>query len=982
MYFHQTHAALLALVLSSSLSTCAFAAAASFEVLSNNTNTSAQTLGSANTGIVDTNATLSVSGSTVAVTITGNSTITNNGTILQTGTARAIYDNTANTILTVNNNTGALIQTADADVIQMNKASSSIIFNNYGTLTSLNASAGGAQAIDFNAITSGSNTLNNYAGGIIQASEADAVRPGKNGFVYNDGTIKSTTATGSSSDGIDAQTNSGITIVNASAINGDTTNTGLIEGARHGITGGDTSGAVYVMSITNNVGGIIQGDNGAGINIDGINANEVVTILNHGTITGNGVSGDGDGVDVDGIVNLTNDGIIKSLHAYNETSEGVTVGGGTIINYGTIEGSNSVTNADDTINTGVSHGITLAGVDKDINDNPIPVQGIYTDTVVTNYGLIKGDNGAGIAVTGAQSVFALTVNNEVGGVIEGGGLEAGISSISQTMSINNYGTITNASTATVAAINLGSGNDILMNYGTIIGLNAMAINMGDGNDTVALLGGHVVGSIDGGNGINTLILGNSQTYKSNNTIDANRISNFQSLTTQGSGVILEVAVKDTVTPLPFNQTVILSNGTTIKPVVSGKIVDGSYNIISAVSLTADVSQLNVIDTSAMLDFSLSQSNNDLNLIITQTKQFHDLTSSNLSGLGYALNRLNSSADSEQLISTLNSFSTYKEVNAAIKQLSPDISNAALSASLSAQGTLFNTLLGRMSKTSFGASGISAGDDTAGHGWLEILGSTAKQGSRDGADGYAIDTAGFALGYEDDINSKSFWGVTGGYTHAKTNGTDASQGDSTDIESFHAGVYYSLNTDDFRINSALVGSYNKYSGDRYTDISGLNENLLSTYGGHAFGAMLEAGYPILLKEGWNIKPLIGGQYSYNVTNAYDEQGGSLALHVDSTTSSSVKSVIGSEFTKAINPTANYTIDVRYLHDFASAPTTTAGFISEGSTFSVNGVTPPRDALQLGLSYKILTNNGTVFSAGYDAEIKDQYISHQFTFKALF
>ena len=113
---------------------------------------------------------------------------------------------------------------------------------------------------------------------------------------------------------MDGHKNTGITNVNAFSA-GSGTGTGLIEGGRHGITGGNTTTGVYSMSITNNIGGTIQGDNGSGINIDGINGNEIVTIVNHGTITGNGVTGDGDGVDVDGVVNLTNTGNIKSLNA-------------------------------------------------------------------------------------------------------------------------------------------------------------------------------------------------------------------------------------------------------------------------------------------------------------------------------------------------------------------------------------------------------------------------------------------------------------------------------------------------------------------------------------------------------------------------------------------------------------------------------------------------------------------------------------------
>jgi len=40
-------------------------------------------------------------------------------------------------------------------VIQMNKTPASVTLNNYGSMISLNASAGGSQAVDFTAILSG-----------------------------------------------------------------------------------------------------------------------------------------------------------------------------------------------------------------------------------------------------------------------------------------------------------------------------------------------------------------------------------------------------------------------------------------------------------------------------------------------------------------------------------------------------------------------------------------------------------------------------------------------------------------------------------------------------------------------------------------------------------------------------------------------------------------------------------------------------------
>ena len=157
--------------------------------------TTAQTLPSG-AGVVSSTGDLEVSGSSVAITVTGTSSIQNDGMINQTGTGRAIRDNTGGLTLTVMNSAGALLQAADADAIQMNKPNSNISFDNYGRVISLNASAGGAQAIDWNAITTGSNTLHNYPTGLLEAFEADAVRPGVNGSVINEGTIKAITNTG------------------------------------------------------------------------------------------------------------------------------------------------------------------------------------------------------------------------------------------------------------------------------------------------------------------------------------------------------------------------------------------------------------------------------------------------------------------------------------------------------------------------------------------------------------------------------------------------------------------------------------------------------------------------------------------------------------------------------------------------------------------------------------------------------------------
>jgi autotransporter-associated beta strand protein len=484
-------------------------------LIDNATVTTAQTLGSGagQTGSVTNTGSLIVNGSAIAVTITGNNaTLNNQGTISQTGTGRAVRDNTGVTGLMITNgsisNANAVMQTAADDVVQMNKAGGNVTVNNYGKMTST-----GGQVLDFNAITTGANVVNNFAGGVITSNEADAVRPGVNGVVNNAGTIQSITTKGDSSDGVDAQNNTGIQINNAA--------TGVIDGGRHGITGGAANASTkFDISVTNAAGGVIRGSNGSGMNLDGFNANQTATIVNHGTITGNGVTGDGDGLDVDGIATITNTGIIRSLNAFSAPangkafSEGISVGGGTITNSGTIEGLVAAGNTNAT-----GRGITLAGID--ITSGPLAGtrEGLYANTVVTNQagGMIRGQSDSAIVVVGAASGFTVTINNNAGATLMGGG------------------------TAN-AAVKTGLDNDIIRNSGIINGASSgMAIDMGGGNNTLYISGGQasILGSINGGSsGTNKMILtpgaGNTFAY-------ADSISNFSSVEVQSGTVRLSGA---------------------------------------------------------------------------------------------------------------------------------------------------------------------------------------------------------------------------------------------------------------------------------------------------------------------------------------------------------------------------------------------------------------------------------------------------------
>lgn len=485
----QHHAIAAATLAVLSLLTSSSLRAATIVISSNST--TAQTLNDGDTLTVNSGVSLT-RGSGVTVTLNGSSEITNNGTIQETGTGRTIdTSSTANKTFTVTNN--GLISAVSTDAFRVNSDSAVTLINS-GTIQ---VTAGG-QAIDWAGITTKSNTLTNHATGSITTVGEDAVRPGTNGIVNNAGIISATptgTTSPSGSDGIQAN-GTGVMV----------TNTGTISG-RHGITGGAAGFSITV----HNDAGTISAVNGSGLNIDDLGSSANVTNAFGATIKGGvtaaSTDADGDGVDVDGVLTLTNSGDILGLGAKGASNaEGIAAGGGSITNTATgrIIGSSLFADAPNGDTATAGNGILI---DDSDGGNAVAA------TTVINSGLIQGKTGFGIKLIGS---FADTITNNAGGTIRGAGATSG------------------------AALQTGDGNDTVTNRGSIIGDNGLAIDLGAGNDSLVIEGASasITGDVSGGTGSNTATIdpgaGNTFSY-------AGSLSNFSSVDILTGDVILSGA---------------------------------------------------------------------------------------------------------------------------------------------------------------------------------------------------------------------------------------------------------------------------------------------------------------------------------------------------------------------------------------------------------------------------------------------------------
>ncbi|HEY4273921.1 MAG TPA: hypothetical protein VGM68_00425, partial [Rhizomicrobium sp.] len=292
-------------------------------------------------------------------------------------------------------NSSALISSTD-DAVRISAgsltggsltAAYAVTVDNFGTIKTNGAGSG--QSIDFSDLVSanGSVHITNEATGLLQSADADGVKAGNNSVLDNygkiiGGNISAATGTDSGNDGVDFGANAG-TVNNYQG--------GDITGARHGITGKSNL-------IVNN-SGAITGQDGGGINLDTTSGITTITNTATGVITGNAVNADGDAIDVDYLVNITNSGTIQAVGvdpaSAGSLNEALAIGGGTVTNKlgGLIVSGERAITVDDS-NKGNAFGAVT----------------------IDNAGTITGQNGQAISIT---SNFDNTLTNRATGVING-----------------------------------------------------------------------------------------------------------------------------------------------------------------------------------------------------------------------------------------------------------------------------------------------------------------------------------------------------------------------------------------------------------------------------------------------------------------------------------------------------------------------------------------------------------------------------------
>jgi len=842
--------------------------AASFTVSSGTTDTTAKTVTGTDTGTVQNGGTLATGGNAITWTGAGSSvTIINFGSITSS-TARGFdtSSSVSNGSLFFTNSAGATI-TSSNDALRINGSigNGTVVINNYGTMTS--TTNGRAIQLDANSSTTGSVTINNFTGGLLQSlGDADALRPGMNGVVNNWGTINAAAGSG---DGVDFQDRTA-TVNNKSG--------GLITAAKHGINAGNG-----FINVNNDAGGTIIGRNGSGVGSDNTNATNAATVVNSGRITGayNGSgTGDGDGVDIDGAATITNyaSGIIEGTGAAGfdsgnraNNSEGISIGGGTILNYGTISGAsygivvNNDSNVDNSRSGVAATTLTNYGSIAGANGFAIRFENKWGDSrdndTIVNYGTITG---TGAIPTGTVLRGDGTPDPGTQGTVEG----------------VNYTSVANAGSARFirgdgSAIQMGQGADQLTNYGTIIGNNGRAINMEGGNDTVRIMpGSKIVGLVNGGtsnpNGLDT---DTDTLVYAKVGLTAAKMAALQAGQTVNIGGTLYTGFEN-------------FTGSTVRSFSSYATSGATQGIASAFDNMTGAANIN---TQTLIDQVASSSDVTAALAQLTPTAFQAFTTAGFNNAfqttTLAGNRLSNVRDGILAFDASNVDSVAALVNGETpRTVGEAVANAYAANASMAQNPAFAA----MAKAGGGvtkAPRMIEGDTPWG---MFLYGNAlfARQNATSNGPQTKFNAAGFTAGVDYRVTPDLVVGVLGGYT--RTNADLDTLGSTSKINTWLLGAYGTYYRQNWFVNGAFVYGRNSYDNNRIA----LGTSNTSSPKGDQYAVQGTVGVD-LRYGGWIVTPELGGQYTMVRIDAFTETG-SAALAVDSDKADSFRSSLGARF----------------------------------------------------------------------------------------
>lgn len=655
----------------------------------------------------------------------------------------------------------------------------------------------------------------------------------------------------------------------------------------------------------------------------------------------------GDGT-LDSTTGITANGRLYNANALTVDAGGLTVGSTGEVSVTT--GALTVTAGDLTVASG---GKVTSAANTVVTAGNATVSGTYTEGGTLNVNgansLLTIANGGSLSVTGAATASSLTVAN--------GGTATFSSTLGTTgnVVVNGTATFTGAltggsDTAVAGVANFGGANHALGDL-SITGKGKVNVTSNGGSGEIDAT------TVTGLSKINLEIEG---------TNDQNAHLDVADMDIDKSAALPNVYVAQST-----NLNTSFNTAKTFAEIVQGDaLATGTTN-----GETVTVNNGLLTQT-----WTVDGGNNawDLSVVLTDTNVATlqgAATGANNKGVAAIVNTGTFSTLYQNVLAT-------SSIDNSLESLTPDTSGgagaASINTSVASTGTVSNRLA-LLRGTDNGRSGVAAGEGMMANRemWLQAFGTTVEQDERKGVKGFDATTGGMAIGVDsDEVVKGARVGVAFSYAKADVD-SDQANNAQTDIDTYQLSAYGSRDlANDMYVDAMVSYAWNEHEGSR-TDF--LSDTYEADYDGNQFSVKAEVGKSI----DWantRVTPNFGLHYINVETDGYSETGtGGNGLTVDTDDQNALLVSFGAdvEWNHTGRDGSEYMpyLRAKYSYDaIGDEVETTSSFLGGGTAFKSEGADIARHSLGLGTGVNVVTTSGFEFTAGYDAEIKEDFLAH--------
>lgn len=287
------------------------------------------------------------------------------------------------------------------------------------------------------------------------------------------------------------------------------------------------------------------------------------------------------------------------------------------------------------------------------------------------------------------------------------------------------------------------------------------------------------------------------------------------------------------------------------------------------------------------------------------------------------------------------------------------------------------------------TGVASGNGPKGLGaWGQVFGQVLDHDARGGVPGYDAHTAGFTLGMEaTSMFRDTVAGVSVSYGNSDVESDNANR-TQTDIDSYQLSLYGQKELENLMYLRGMAAyAFNNVDTARF-NVGGVGgPTALGDFSAHQYGLRLEAGRRYAY-GGATLIPNILFNWTHYDPESYTETGaGGLNLTVRGSELDRAEAGLGlkakwgwqdadgNRFAPILR--AGYRYDL--VGDNVEATST---FTGGGAAFTTQGVDPARSSFNAGGTLVYETPSNWEFQASYDADMRQDFLSHSGSLRAVF